>query len=108
MVLTRNKCGLHFTDPKANTGDREDHNEATSHQKYQPGQHTNLDAPIFEDDDVEENSSNDVEDGPQDTSKDDPQDTPKGNHQYKIIGGSIGEKDKPDESDLVIIMAKKL
>uniref|UniRef100_A0A803PND2 Uncharacterized protein n=1 Tax=Cannabis sativa TaxID=3483 RepID=A0A803PND2_CANSA len=58
----------------------EDQNEATSYHKDQLGKDTNLDAPVFEDDDSKENSSDDVEDDPQETSKDNPQDTPKNFH----------------------------
>uniref|UniRef100_A0A803QEL0 Uncharacterized protein n=1 Tax=Cannabis sativa TaxID=3483 RepID=A0A803QEL0_CANSA len=108
MVLTQNKSGLHFTDPNAKTRDTKVQNEATSRHKDQLGKDTDLDALVFEDDDSKENSSDDAEDDPQDTSKDDPRDTPKDDHQDKTIDDDTGGKDKPDESDPVVIMAKKL
>uniref|UniRef100_A0A803P6G5 Uncharacterized protein n=1 Tax=Cannabis sativa TaxID=3483 RepID=A0A803P6G5_CANSA len=71
MVLTRNKSGLHFTDPNAKTGDAEDQNEVTSRHKDQVRKDTNLDAPVFGDDDSKENSFDDADDDLQETSKDD-------------------------------------
>uniref|UniRef100_A0A803QCP3 Uncharacterized protein n=1 Tax=Cannabis sativa TaxID=3483 RepID=A0A803QCP3_CANSA len=85
MVLTRNKFGLHFTNPNAKAGDTKDQNEATSHHKDQLGKDTDLDARVVEDDELGKNSSDDVEDDPQDSLKDDPRDTLKDDCQDKFV-----------------------
>uniref|UniRef100_A0A803NRV6 Uncharacterized protein n=1 Tax=Cannabis sativa TaxID=3483 RepID=A0A803NRV6_CANSA len=63
---------------------------------------------MVEDNKSRENSSNDLEDDQKDTLKDDHQDALEDDHQDMPIDGSAEKKDNPDESDTVVIMAKKL
>uniref|UniRef100_A0A803NQZ5 Uncharacterized protein n=1 Tax=Cannabis sativa TaxID=3483 RepID=A0A803NQZ5_CANSA len=76
MVLTQNKSTLHYTDSNAKARDTKDLNEVTCRHKDQRGKDLNLNNPIIEDDESEENSFDDLEYDHQDTPKDDHQDMP--------------------------------
>uniref|UniRef100_A0A803NJQ4 Uncharacterized protein n=1 Tax=Cannabis sativa TaxID=3483 RepID=A0A803NJQ4_CANSA len=106
MVLTRNKSGLHFTNPNAKARDKEDQNEVTSHHKDQIDEDTDIDTPIFKDKESKENSFDDDEDDSQDISEDDVQDEPMEDHKDKT-SDDVGGKDKLDETDPVVILAQK-